>query len=416
VVDRLVAWLYGLPVALLTPGNNHHIGIEWHPAAIEKWDQGSRILSVSLPLAAPSGARDTRGLDFFENLLPEGPALDTMARIAKVSRVDTYGILSAFGRDCAGAIVILPEEEEPPAEGDQHYQPMTTDELTEAIRNLPSAPFGANTARGFRPSLPGFQRKLLAGRAADGTWQIPEGGAPSTWILKPDGRTAMATNEVLCLDLATSCGLDVPEHELLDVDGTPTFAIRRYDRQPTPEGVLRLHQEDGCQATATPPGWKYEEQGGPSLRSMASIISDFGDTTDLLELLRRVVFNVAVGNADAHGKNFSFLHAPDDVAVRLAPLYDVISTMALEATDEQGQPGKADTTLGQRVAAVPDVEDVTRGDLVAEGTSWRVRRATAAKTVNDMIERIVEATQNVPGDERVLGIIKKRTAKLASSK
>jgi serine/threonine-protein kinase HipA len=359
-------------------------------------------------------ARDDTGLNFFENLLPEGPALDTMARLAKVSRADTYGILAAFGRDCAGAIVMLPDGEVPPEPGEQTYTPLTPDELAKAIRNLGTNPLGADPERGFRPSLPGYQRKLLVGRADDGTWQIPEGGAPSTWILKPDGVTAIARNEMTCLDLAASCGLPVPEHELITSDGLLALAVRRYDRTKSAEGFVRIHQEDGCQATGTAPAWKYEEDGGPSLRSLASMIRDYGDLDDLVELLRRVTFNVALANADAHAKNLSFVHDSQDVSVRLAPLYDVISTVALEVTDDQGRPVKASTKMGQRISGASDLEEVTAADLIAEAVAWRVRKATAASVVNDTIDRIQDTLPGLAGDERALRVIERSVSQLAS--
>ena len=123
----------------------------------------------------------------------------------------------------------------------------------------------------------------------------------------------MAANEATCLRLAAACGLPVPETELLDVAGLPVLAVRRYDRQDAPAGGIpvRVHQEDGCQATATPPGLKYEEQSGPALRDLADVIRNFGDPRDVTGLLRRTTFNMAVGNADAHAKNFSVLHEPD---------------------------------------------------------------------------------------------------------
>jgi HipA-like C-terminal domain/Helix-turn-helix domain len=98
---------------------------------------------------------------------------------------------------------------------------------------------------------------------------IPSGDAPSTWILKPDGPHATAANEATCLRLAAACALPVPEAELLDVAGLPVLVVKRYDRQDAPAGGIpvRVHQEDGCQATATPPGLKYEEQGGPATRT-----------------------------------------------------------------------------------------------------------------------------------------------------
>jgi serine/threonine-protein kinase HipA len=414
LVDRLVAWLYGVPVLTLKPSDNFRFSLDWTSAAAERWGLGSRILSVSLPLGVPLPARDDTGLNFFENLLPEGPALDTMARLAKVSRADTYGILAAFGRDCAGAIVMLPDGEVPPEPGEQTYTPLTPDELAKAIRNLGTNPLGADPERGFRPSLPGYQRKLLVGRADDGTWQIPEGGAPSTWILKPDGVTAIARNEMTCLDLAASCGLPVPEHELITSDGLLALAVRRYDRTKSAEGFVRIHQEDGCQATGTAPAWKYEEDGGPSLRSLASMIRDYGDLDDLVELLRRVTFNVALANADAQAKNLSFVHDSQDVSVRLAPLYDVISTVALEVTDDQGRPVKASTKMGQRISGASDLEEVTAADLIAEAVAWRVRKAAAASVVNEMIDRIQDTLPGLAGDERVLRVIERSVSQLAS--
>jgi hypothetical protein len=82
---------------MLIRGPEFRIRLEWHPAGIERWGLGSTVLSVGLPIGTPTGPRDLRGLDFFENMLPEGPALERMAALARVRPVDTYGILAAFG-------------------------------------------------------------------------------------------------------------------------------------------------------------------------------------------------------------------------------------------------------------------------------------------------------------------------------
>src|SRR5580704_7192853 len=215
VADRLVAWLYDTPVAVLIRGPEFRIRLKWRPEGIERWGLGSPVLSVGLPIGAPIGPRDMRGLDFFENMLPEGPALERMAALAGVRPVDTYGILAAFGRDCAGAIMVLPDGDRPGGNVGSRYSPMTPSDLLRVIGALDVAPLGAAPERGFRPSLAGFQRKALLGRAGDGTWQFPSGDAPSTWILKPDGQHPMAANEAICLRLAAACELEVPESELL---------------------------------------------------------------------------------------------------------------------------------------------------------------------------------------------------------
>jgi serine/threonine-protein kinase HipA len=227
----------------------------------------------------------------------------------------------------------------------------------------------------------------------------------------------MAANEATCLRLAAACGLDVPETELLDVAGLPVYAIRRYDRQDSPEGRLptRVHQEDGCQATSTPPGLKYEEQGGPPLRDLAALLRNFGDPRDVTTLLRRTTFNMAVGNADAHAKNFSLLHSPNDPGdpvVRLTPLYDVLSTIALELTDRTGQPMRADPHLGQRVGGQTDVQKVTATDLVSEAVAWGIRRRAATAVVTETLDRVLAAIPATPGDERVLAVIRDQAERL----
>ena len=417
MAELLVAWLYDTPVAVLTPGPEFRMHLEWRAEGIERWGNGSPALSVGLRIGSPIGPRDLRGLDFFENVLPEGPALTRMAALARVRQADTYGVLKAFGRDCAGAIMALPEGERPGGNDGSGYTPMTADELQRLIGALDVAPLGVAPERGFRPSLAGFQRKALLGRAADGTWQRPFGDAPSTWILKPDGQHPMAANEATCLRLAAACGLGVPETELFDVGGLPVFAIRRYDRQASPDRELpaRVHQEDGCQATATPPSLKYEEQGGPALRDLAGILRDFGDPRDVTALLRRTTFNMAVGNADAHAKNFSLLHDADSPAVKLAPLYDVLSTIALELTDTTGQPLHADTHLGQRVGGQTDIRKVTAADLVNEAATWGIRRRTATAVVAETLDQVLAAIATTPGDDKVLAVIREQADRVTRS-
>jgi serine/threonine-protein kinase HipA len=174
-----------------------------------------------------------------------------------------------------------------------------------------------------------------------------------------------------------------------------------------------VHQEDGCQATGTPPGLKYEEQGGPALRDLADVIRNFGAPRDVTQLLRRTTFNMAVGNADAHAKNFSILHESDDPAVRLAPLYDVLSTIALELTDSTGQPMRADTHLGQRVGGQADVREVTAASLIDEAATWGIRRRAASAVVTETLDQVLAAIPATPGDTRVLAVIREQAERIS---
>ena len=151
MADRLVAWLHGTPVAVLTPAPEFRIRMEWRAEGIERWGLGSPALSVGLPLGTPTGPRDMRGLDFFENMLPEGPALTRMAALAGVRPVDTYGILAAFGHDCAGAVMLLPDGEQPGTAGRSGYTPMTPADLRQVISNLDAAPLGRRAGARLPP-------------------------------------------------------------------------------------------------------------------------------------------------------------------------------------------------------------------------------------------------------------------------
>jgi serine/threonine-protein kinase HipA len=162
-----------------------------------------------------------------------------------------------------------------------------------------------------------------------------------------------------------------------------------------------------------PPGRKYEEQGGPSLRDLAGLVRNFGDPGDVTSLLRRTTFNMAVGNADAHAKNFSVLHEPDSTAIRLAPLYDVLSTISLEITDGAGQPMPADTHLGQRVGGQADIRRVTAACLIDEAVSWGIRRRAASAVVTETLDQVLAAVTATSGDERVLATIREQAERIS---
>jgi serine/threonine-protein kinase HipA len=174
-----------------------------------------------------------------------------------------------------------------------------------------------------------------------------------------------------------------------------------------------VHQEDGCQATATPPGLKYEEQGGPALRDLAGLPRNFGDPGDVTTLLRYTTFNMAVGNADAHAKNFSVLHDPDSPTIRLAPLYDVLSTIALELTDSGGGPMRADTHLGQLVGRQADIRKVTAASLIDEAATWGIRRRAASAVVTETLDRVLTAIPETPGDDRVLAVVRAQAERIS---
>jgi serine/threonine-protein kinase HipA len=224
----------------------------------------------------------------------------------------------------------------------------------------------------------------------------------------------MAENEVTCLRLAAHCGLTVPDVELLDLNRTKILAIRRYDRTEVDSPISRIHQEDGCQASGTPPMQKYEYAGGPSLRDLANVLREHGDVGAMRDLLQRVAFNVAIGNADAHAKNFSFLHGPDGLSVTLAPVYDVLSTISLEKRpNAEGIMVGASTTMGQEVNAQTDILKVSKEDIISEGTKWGLRRKASEECVAEVFDA-VSASIAETGDESVLNFIRAQLTRASS--
>jgi serine/threonine-protein kinase HipA len=157
---------------------------------------------------------------------------------------------------------------------------------------------------------------------------------PSTHILKPDSADSeypgLATNEYFCMRLAGRCGLPVASVELISAAGRPCLVVERFDRDLSTSPVKRLHQEDLCQALGLTPDFKYQKEGWrlPSYAALGDLLEEHGERpgNDRLAAARAAVFHYLVGNADAHAKNISLLHGPS--GVRLAPLYDVVSTAA----------------------------------------------------------------------------------------
>ena len=284
----------------------------------------ARPLSLSLPLQQePFDDRVAR--PFFAGLLPDDLARERLARYLGVSRHNDFALLAEVGGECAGAIAFYPPGARVPAAGVGELDALDEAALAGLLRDLPRRPLLAGGE--LRLSLAGAQDKMALVRR-DETFYLPRGDLPTTHILKPaiDQFADTVANECLCMKLAARVGLQVPAVEMATAEGIPFLVIERYDRAATADGEIdRVHQEDFCQALAIPPERKYQNEGGPSLaQSFGLLDACVRPALDRLELLRRVLFNYLIGNADAHGKNFALLHEAE--GLRLAPAYDLLCT------------------------------------------------------------------------------------------
>ena len=290
-------------------------------------------ISHSLPLRSDAyGRRQLR--PFFAGLLPEESQRERIASYLGLPASDDFSMLEAIGGECAGALTILPHGTTP-SFGVETLVPCDEKRLSEIIKTLPYRPMMAGE-KGLRLSLAGAQSKLPL-VFKDGRFLLPENGTPSTHILKPELSQwfkGIAHNEHCCMTLAKALGVPVAETRIVEVDEIPCLLVTRYDREiDTATGTTRrIHQEDFCQALGRPPEQKYQSDGGPLARDVVRLIKSGWSThpaKDVLSFVDLAVFNAIIGNADAHGKNYSMLY--DGAERRLAPGYDLVSTVCWPA-------------------------------------------------------------------------------------
>jgi serine/threonine-protein kinase HipA len=291
-------------------------------------------VSVSLPLREDRYIGNPV-LAVFENLLPDND--DIRRRVAERSQADgsdAYSLLSAIGRDCVGALQFLPEGVAPGTAGAIDGRAVDDKEIAAIVSNLARNPLGIGPDQEFRISLAGAQEKTALLYWKD-KWYVPHGTTASTHIIKPQigtlpngiDLTNSVENEYFCLELVAALGLPVAKSRIIDFAGKRVLTIERFDRTWTRDGrLLRLPQEDCCQALSVPPARKYESEGGPGIRAIADLLkgSDTPDVDQRTFFKAQIVFWL-LGATDGHAKNFSIRLAPAG-RFRLAPLYDIIST------------------------------------------------------------------------------------------
>ena len=284
-------------------------------------------LSISLPKQEqPFGRRACQA--FFGGILPEESQRTAIARALGVSADNEFRLLEHLGGEVAGALTLLSEGETPEPPSTAAPRLLGDNELVQLLDRLPMRPMLAGEG-GLRLSLAGAQSKLPV-LVIDGQIALPAPGQPTSHILKPPIARFPGTteNEYFCMSLARAIGLDVAPVEMRSVADRSFLLISRYDRVVSPSGQLvRLHQEDFAQALGVPSHRKYASEGGPTFPDCFALLRRAATRPprDILRLLDAAIFNLIIGNADAHAKNFSLLHK--DGAVTLAPLYDLLSTV-----------------------------------------------------------------------------------------
>jgi len=349
-------------------------------------------LALRLPIRDETYG-DVESRAFFQNLLQEGWQLDLVATQYRKGRTDVAGLLFYLGKDCPGALSIVPAGSPPvksPGSLVTDYEAVSDDRLTRDIAALfERKPILGRT----RFSLAGFQSKMAITQHPAGHFLEAINGAPSTHIIKVGNRDdeSLVENEFLCLKAAAALGLPTIDCAIQKAGSIPYLLVPRYDRAIEGSTIYRLHQEDCCQALGLPPAMKYEKDGDPhdprrvaSFANLFHLSDELAAPIDCREILIKTAFyNYLIGNADAHAKNFSLMHVGKKPI--LADLYDLVCIALYPAALQD---------MAMAVGRTVEWDVVERADwqifLTSAGITGKQQNTVIEKILRPMASRILD--------------------------
>jgi serine/threonine-protein kinase HipA len=351
-------------------------------------DDDATPLSLSMPVVTGRTYNRKITEPWLLNLLPDDANVrESWAREFGVPTGDTTALLEHVGRDCAGAVQLTtPEDIDEVLAQEGHLELVTEAQMGARLRALRTDP--QHWARADeRWSLAGAQSKFTAVRTPDGQWAYPHGNAASTHIVKPGimGYPSQAFNEHLCLRALDSVGVASAQSEYTEFDGAEAIVVERYDRLRRSDGtVLRLHQEDMCQAMSVRPEKKYPSEGGPAAVEIATLLKRDATQLDIDRFTDAVVAQYLLGAPDGHAKNYSVILS--GIKVALAPVYDVASVLPYEPAPESKLNRVAMPIAGRSRFGEVTLQHVRR---FAQGAGTDQQRLVARAL--DMAARLPEA-------------------------
>lgn len=344
--------------------NNRHVGrLEKETSGaikfqyVKEWLEWEHGFAVSLSLALRKKAyRGEAVVAVFDNLLPDNPNIRRIvAERIGAAGTDAYSLLEQIGRDCVGAMQFFPDDVQADARTEVRGDPVTEEEIERILANLARAPLGIDPEHGFRISIAGAQEKTAL-LFHEGQWMRPLGTTPTTHIIKPQigevptafGMIDMAAsvdNEHYCLKLLEAFGLSVNQTQIETFGERRVLVVERFDRLWQGDGrLLRLPQEDFCQALGVPSSRKYQStveghQNGPGIVDISALLQASDESTqDQAAFFKAQVLFWLIGATDGHAKNFSVFLSPGG-GFKLTPFYDVLS--AQQAFDANQIPRKS---------------------------------------------------------------------------
>ena len=341
-MSALVVWMNGECVGTWSVGRTGNHRLDYAPS----WRASarSRPLSLSLPFTADNRLEGDVVRNYFDNLLPDSDGI--RKRISSrfhTKGTDAFALLQAVGRDCVGAVQLLPPGVTPDDFDQLRYEALTPEQIEKHLGALGSqAGVGAqDEEEDFRLSIAGAQEKTAL-LQVNGQWCRPLGATPTTHILKPPigitpGRNLdlrlSVENEWLCNQLVRELGLPAAECQMQDFGARRVLVVKRFDRNWRPQTwIARLPQEDFCQAKGVASDQKYEQKGGPGIDACLEVLKG-GEAfqEDGRNFLCAQLLFWYLAAIDGHAKNFSLFVLPGG-RYRMTPLYDVLSAWPLIGT------------------------------------------------------------------------------------
>ncbi|WP_282048328.1 type II toxin-antitoxin system HipA family toxin [Sulfitobacter mediterraneus] len=368
-----------------------------------EWEHRMPV-SLSLPLQENrySGAPV---MAVFDNLLPDSDLIRRrVAERVGAEGVDAFSLLSQIGRDCIGALQFLPDGQEPQPMSELTGELVDEAQIGAILSDLDLAPLGIRRENDFRISVAGAQEKTALLRK-DGQWIEPTGTTPTTHIIKPQiGRlpngmdlSDSVKNEYLCLKLMEAFGLRAANVEMAQFGEKKALVVERFDRRWTSDGrLIRLPQEDCCQALSVVPTQKYQNEGGPGISDIMDLLLGSDDPNkDRYDFFKANVLFWLLGATDGHGKNFSVSLLPGG-RFRMTPLYDVLTVQpTVDARQIERKYFKLAMNFGN--SNHYKVSNIVGRHIVETGVQSGLSRAVVQGLFEELQETshaIVEATFN----------------------
>lgn len=371
-----------------------------------EWLDRRRAFPVSLSLPLREDAwRGEPVAAVFENLLPD--SADLRRRVAEkvgAAGTDAYSLLAVIGRDCAGALQFIAGDASPEGTPGISGESVDDEAIERLLKSLAQAPLGLDRDDDFRISVAGAQEKTAL-LWYEGRWIKPHGPTPTTHLFKtqigklPNGidLSNSVENEYYCLQLLRHLGLSVNHVRIMTFGQTRALVVERFDRVWSDGRLIRLPQEDCCQALSVPPTRKYQADRGPGMRAIAELLKGADSPAeDHRTLFQAQLVFWLIGATDGHAKNFSiFLHPGGGYA--LTPLYDVLTAQpSLDARRTERKQMKLAMSVGNNNHY--RIDEIQTRHFFQTGGAAGISPSLVRSAVEDIAARMEGALATLEGE------------------